>query len=56
MFWSRIRIVFNADPDTDGDPAFNLNADPDRDTGSQINAIDADPDPSQTLLSQKVGF
>ncbi len=38
----RIRIGFSADPD----PAFYLN-------GSQTNA---DPDPGQTLLSQKVGF
>ncbi len=38
MFWSQIRIVFNADPDTDADPAFYLNADPDPDSRSQTNA------------------
>ncbi len=34
----RIRIGFNADPETDPDPAFFVNADPDTDT-------DSDPDP-----------
>ncbi len=36
MLW--IRIAFNADPDTDPDPAFYLNADPDPDPGSQTYA------------------
>ncbi len=48
-----IRIVFNANLD----PAFYLNADPDQ--GSQTNAnLDPypDPDPGQTLKSQKVEF
>ncbi len=59
MFRIRIRIVFNAYPDTDADPAFYLNADPDPDPRSQTTKpmrIDADPDPCQTLPSQKVGF
>ena len=46
--------VFNADPD----PSFYLNADPD--PGSQPNEIYADPyqdpDPGQSLPSQKVEF
>jgi hypothetical protein len=42
----RICIGFSADPD----PAFYLNAD-----GNQTNG-DPDPDPGQTLPSQKVGF
>ncbi len=42
-----IRIGFNADPD----PAFYHNAEPE----NQINA-DPDPDPGQTLKSQKVEF
>ncbi len=49
MLW--ILISFNAD----SDPAFYLNADPD--PGSQTNAdADPDPDPGQTLKSQKVKF
>jgi hypothetical protein len=40
----QIRIVFNTDPDTDADPAFYINAEP-------------DPDPeSQAWPSQKVRF
>jgi hypothetical protein len=48
-----IRKGFNADPHLDPDPAFYLIADPNPDTGSQTNA---DPDPGQTLPSQKVDF
>jgi hypothetical protein len=44
VFW--IRIGFNADPDQ----SFCPNA-----AGSQTNA-DPDPDPGQTLKSQKVEF
>jgi hypothetical protein len=48
----RIRIGFNANPDSD--PAFYLNADPDPDPDpeSQTNA-DPDSDPGQSLPSQK---
>ncbi len=46
----RIRIGFNVDPG----PAFYLNAD--SDPGSQTTNADPDPDPGQTLPSQKVGF
>jgi hypothetical protein len=51
----RIRIGVNGDPG----PAFHLNADPD--PRSQTNAdpcddVDLDPDPGQTLPSQKVEF
>jgi hypothetical protein len=42
-----IRIGFN----TDRDPPFYLNADPDPDPGSRTNA---DPVPGKTLKSQKV--
>jgi hypothetical protein len=43
-------VGLNADPD----PAFDLNADPD--TGSQTIRIRRDPDPCQTLKSQKDEF
>ncbi len=45
-FYVRIRIGFNADPD----PVFLPHAD--QDPGNQTNA-DPDPDPGQTLPSQK---
>jgi hypothetical protein len=45
-----IRIGFNSDPD----PDFFLNADPDQ--GAKPTRIHADPDPGQTFKSQKVEF
>jgi hypothetical protein len=51
VFWIRIRIETNADPD----PAFYLNSDPD--PKNQTNA-DPNPDlePGQSFKSQKAGF
>ncbi len=46
MLW--IRSGFNADPD----PAFNLNAEPVSDPGSQTNVDPGDPDP--TFEAEKV--
>jgi hypothetical protein len=46
------RIGFNAGPDL---PSFLLQCDPDPDPGSQ-GTDNADPDPGQTVKSQKVGF
>ncbi len=47
----RIRIDFIAEPN----PAFYPNARPDPDQREQPVWIRADPDPGQTLPSQKVG-
>jgi hypothetical protein len=54
MFLSvfQIRFGFNADPE----PAFYLSADADPDPGAKPMRIHADPDPNQTLRSQKLDF
>jgi hypothetical protein len=49
-----IRIGFNAD--TGPDQAFYLNPEPDPDPRAKAMRILADPDPGQTLKSQKVDF
>jgi hypothetical protein len=48
----RIRIVFNADPD----PAFTSMQIRNRIHEGKPMLIHVDPDPGQTLPSQKVGF
>jgi hypothetical protein len=54
MFQSvlRIRIGFNANPDL----ASYFSVDADADPGAKPMRIHADPDPGQTLRSQKLDF
>ncbi len=56
MFQSvlRIRIGFNADPELAF--YFSKDADADPDPGAKPMRIHADPDPGQTLRSQKLDF
>jgi hypothetical protein len=49
----RIRIGFNADPDTDPDPAFLVNADPDR---IQIQGFDDQKLKKNLQLKRKYFF
>ncbi len=50
-YCKNMSLLYLSVVDTDSEPAFYLNTNPDR--GSQTNA---DPDPGQTLPSQKVEF